>query len=99
MSSKRYSKEFKINAVRQYLETGKSQESIMKEFGVGDRVTFSGWVKEYKSKGDQAFDKKVKLSKKNANNLTSEEELIMLRAENEMLKKILEWQRGNVQRK
>ncbi len=71
----------------------------MKELGVGDRKTFSGWVNEYKSKGEQAFDKKIKLPKKSTKNLTQEDEIRMLKAENEMLKKILEWQRGNVQQK
>lgn len=82
MYLKRYSKEFKINAVRQYLQTDKSKQSIMNELAISDRKTFSDCVKEYKSKGDQAFDKEARASKKNLASLTREEKIIILGAQN-----------------
>lgn len=96
---RRYSKEFKINAVITYLESGKSQEIIMKKLDVGDRKTFSNWGKEYKSFGNSSFDKKNKSGKKVKESLSKDEEILKLKAENEMLKKILELQRRDAQKK
>jgi transposase len=49
-----YDKEFKLNAIKLYLASGRRYEEVSDELGipVGTLVT---WVKSYKEEGSEAF--------------------------------------------
>jgi transposase-like protein len=47
---KRYSFEFKLRAVKLYLEEGFKQDVLCQEMGMGTS-TFSGWLREYRAHG------------------------------------------------
>jgi transposase len=83
-----YTKEFKIEAVRLLERSGKSQEAIADELGIGS-TSLSRWKKKYGEKGEDAFPGR--------GNLTPDEERIrqlkrenrILRQEREILKKAI----------
>lgn len=49
-----YDREFRINAVKHYENSGKSLKETATGLGV-PLSTLSGWVKEYKEQGEDAF--------------------------------------------
>jgi transposase len=49
-----YDKEFRINAVKHYKSSGKSLKETAEGLGV-PISTLSGWIKEYREQGDDAF--------------------------------------------
>ena len=53
-SQRKYDREFKINAVKLYRESGKILEEIAKDLGV-PKTTLYCWVKEYKELGENSF--------------------------------------------
>ena len=52
MSTKRktYSTEFKINAIEEYIKTGKSQKRICEDLNIESTSAFGRWVIQYKEK-------------------------------------------------
>ncbi|MBW8308660.1 MAG: transposase [Candidatus Paracaedibacteraceae bacterium] len=52
--SQKYNKDFKISAVKLYLQSGKSIESIAQDLGVS-RASLGKWVTQYKREGDKSF--------------------------------------------
>lgn len=68
-----YDKDFKINAIKLYRESGRSMNSIADELGISSS-TFHQWVIAYKQEGDSGFPGK-------GHTKSSEEELIALRKE------------------
>lgn len=49
-----YDKEFRINAVKHYESSGKGLKEVAEGLGI-PISTLSGWVKEYKEQGENAF--------------------------------------------
>ncbi len=72
---KKYSEEYKKEAVLMVVETGVSVLQVVKDLGVG-RSTLEKWIREYKLNGEP----------KTVVNLNEKEELRNLRAENQRLK-------------
>lgn len=54
MMTHKYDKEFKLNAVQLYLQSGKSLEVIACDLGMS-RATLGHWVTQYKQRGNQSF--------------------------------------------
>lgn len=52
--TQKYDKEFKVNAVRIYLNHDKSIEQIAKDLGVS-RASLGYWVTQYKKEGESSF--------------------------------------------
>jgi transposase-like protein len=94
LKKKSYSAEFKINAIEEYIKTGKSQEKICEDLNITSTSSFGRWVIQYNEKGPDSFYEEKKTRRKAAKEDT-DDELIRLRAENEILKKLLEKIRGN----
>ena len=53
-SRRRYSREFKLEAIRRVHETGQSQAQVAKELGVSAN-TLSRWIQQYRSDKAEAF--------------------------------------------
>ena len=51
---RKYDKEFRINAVKHYVDSEKSVGEVAKGLGV-PISTLHGWIKEYKEHGDKSF--------------------------------------------
>ena len=75
---KTYDREFKINAVRLYEESGKKQRDLEKELGIG-AGSISHWRRELLEEKSQAFPGKGNISEQ-------EKEIARLRRENFILK-------------
>jgi transposase len=75
---KMYDKEFKVNAVRFYEESGKKLKEVEEELGIGSGC-ISHWKKELVEEKGQAF-------RGNGNMTEEQKELYRLRRENEILK-------------
>lgn len=89
-----YSAEFKIKAIEEYIKTGKGQKRICEELNITSKSAFGRWVIQYNEKGPDSFYE-IKEPRREAFKESESDELIRLRAENEILKKLLEKIRGN----
>lgn len=56
--SKHYPRELKLEAVRLYYEAGKTRQEITELLGIRDRDRVKKWLRQYRQKGEAAFDKK-----------------------------------------
>lgn len=83
-----YDKEFKINAVKLYLISGKKYGEVSKELGIpmGTLVT---WVRSHKKDGEEAFPGKGHLKPSDAEVANLRKELEIVREERDILKKAL----------
>ena len=54
MNCKRYDREFKMNAVKLYRESGKSLQVLAKDLGI-PISTYGTWVQEFKQQGENSF--------------------------------------------
>jgi transposase len=75
---RKYTREFKLEAVRLYESGGKSMRAIEQELGITPFL-LAKWVQQVRQKETQAFPGKGKLSE-------GEAELARLRRENEILR-------------
>ncbi|MCP4553298.1 MAG: transposase [Bacteroidetes bacterium] len=73
-----YDKEFKLNAIRFYEESGKKLRDVEEELGIGAGC-LSHWRKELREEKAEAF-------RGNGNMTEEQKELVRLRRENEILK-------------
>ena len=83
---KQYDKEFKINAVRLYEESGKLLREVEKELGVGTGC-ISHWRKELQDQGELSFPGNGKLNEKDAEMARLKRELEIVKQERDILKK------------
>lgn len=84
---KQYKAEVKLEAVRMYLEEGKTQAEIAKLLGLSSAKRVKAWVSQYRHE-ENAFRKPVGRPRKQTEQPEGmEEELKRLRMENELLKK------------
>ena len=83
-----YDKEFKHNAVKLLLESGRSLSKISKELGV-PTATLAGWVNVYKREGEQAFPGKGHVKPGEAELVQLRKELAIVKEERDILKKAL----------
>ncbi len=75
---KRYTKEFKLDAIRLATEQGCSKEEAARSLGINANM-LRRWIKEYEADEEQAF-------RGNGSLTPEQEELRRLRAENRQLK-------------
>ena len=83
-----YDKEFKINAVKLYLEGNKTQEVLAQELGI-PKATYARWVMDYRESGDKSFPGKGKIKVCNEELFQLRKELADTRQERDILKKAL----------
>jgi transposase len=51
---RRYDREFKINSIKLYRESGKGIEEVARNLGI-PKATLYSWVKEYNDHGEDSF--------------------------------------------
>lgn len=83
-----YDKEFKLNAIKLYLTSGRTYKQVSKELGIpgGTLVT---WVKSHKKDGAEAFPGKGFIKPSDAEVMNLRKELSIVREERDILKKAL----------
>ena len=85
-SRRRYSREFKLEAVRRVEETGRSQAQVAEELGISAN-TLSRWMRLFRSDPDEAFPGKGRQNSKDALIRRLRRENERLRKERDFLKK------------
>ena len=85
---RKYDKEFKLSAVKLYIESGRTFKQISDELGI-PTATLVTWIESHKKNGVEAFPGKgyVKASDAEVTNLRKE--LAIAREERDILKKAL----------
>jgi transposase-like protein len=81
---KRYRIEEKLEAVRLYLEDGKTQRWIAEHLGLSRKELVETWVRHYRREGTMAFGKVIGRPRKMVDR---EAYIARLEMENELLKK------------
>ena len=81
-----YDKEFKLNAVKLYLNSGKSYKCISEELGVPS-ATLAGWIEKYQKDGIEAFPGKGNVKPADAEVVRLRKELLIAQEERNILKK------------
>ena len=84
--SKRYSREFKIEAVRLSYEEGQGVTKVARELGISKSALYR-WRSEYSENGAEAFPGKGKMMDKDAEIARLRRELREAQMEAEILKK------------
>ena len=87
MGSRRYDKEFKLNALELY-KGGKPGSEICRDLGIPEG-TFWGWLEEYKNNGDESFRGSGKIKASNEETMRLQKELDIVKMERDILKKAL----------
>ena len=83
-----YDKEFKLNAVKLYLERGRSYKQLGGELGVPE-ATLAGWVDHYKRDGKESFPGKGYMKASDSEVAQLRKDLAIAREERDILKKAL----------
>lgn len=83
---KKYDREFKVNAVKLYRESGKTLEEMGRNLGVS-KSTLSYWVREFKEHGKESFPGKGKLLPCNEELYRLKKQLAEVTMERDILKK------------
>jgi len=85
---RKYDKEFKLNAIKLSLESGRPLKQISDELGIpaGTLVT---WVETYKKDGEQSFPGKGHIKQSDTELTQLRKELALAREERDILKKAL----------
>lgn len=83
-----YDKEFKLNAVRLYLTSGRGYSPISAELGI-PAGTLATWVDNYKKDGKESFPGKGYVKPSDAELVNLRKELKIVREERDILKKAL----------
>ena len=87
-SIRNYDKEFKLNAVKLCLESGRNSKAISSELGIPSS-TLVGWVKEHEKSGLESFPGKGHVKQSDAEVVQLRKELLIAREERDILKKAL----------
>lgn len=83
-----YDKEFKLNAVKLYLDRGHSYNQVANELGIPP-ATLVGWVESHKKEGQNAFVGKGHVKVADVEVMQLRKELARVREERDILKKAL----------
>ena len=86
MSTTKYSKEFKLDAISLVLEQGYTQTDAAKSLGI-DRKLLHVWIKAHKNDAEESFRGQGKLSEEQLEIRRLREEVKRLTMEKEILKK------------
>ncbi len=85
---KSYTREFKIEVLELLRTSGKSQQDLERELGLG-KGNISRWIQDFAREGPQAFPGKGHLSPDEERIRKLERENAILRQERDILKKVL----------
>ncbi len=85
-NQRKYDREFKINAVKLYQESGKTLEEVGKDLGI-PKTTLYAWVQELKKHGEDCFPGKGKLTPCNEEVYRLKKQLADVTMERDILKK------------
>jgi transposase len=85
-NARNYDNEFKNNAIRLCLRSGRQINEIALELGI-PKDTLGGWVAKYKKHGEHAFPGKGHLRPEDAEIAKLRRELAIVREERDILKK------------
>lgn len=83
-----YDKEFKLNAVKLFLESGRTYVEIGEELGI-PHTTLASWVYRHKKDGEEAFPGKGCLKSSDAEFAKLRRRLAIAEEERDILKKAL----------
>lgn len=83
-----YDKEFKLNAIKLHLGSGRSYQQTADELGI-PCATLVGWVDSHKKEGQDAFVGKGHIKPADAELAQLRKELAIAREERDILKKAL----------
>jgi transposase len=83
-----YTREFKLEAVRLYENTGKSMSEVERELGITPYL-LSKWVRQFGQEEEQAFPGKGKLNERDEELRHLRREVEILKQEREILKKVV----------
>jgi transposase len=86
MSTSKYSKEFKLDAINLVIEQGYKQAEAAKSLSISPKM-ISRWIKEHHEQEDQAFRGQGKLTPEQLEIRRLKEEVKRLTMEKEILKK------------
>lgn len=86
MSTTKYSKEFKLDAISLVIEQGYTQSEAAKSLGI-DRKLLHVWIKAHKKDAEESFRGQGKLSEEQLEIRRLREEIKRLTMEKEILKK------------
>lgn len=87
-TNRNYDKEFKMNAVRLYQESGRSYRQMAKELGVPES-SLVGWVKAFKQDSSEAFPGKGHVKASDEEMMRLRKDLAIACEERDILKKAL----------
>lgn len=87
-NTRRYDKEFRINAVKHFKSGHKGLKEIADDLGIPP-TTLRGWVKEYDQHGDQSFPGSGKIKPCNEEHYRLRKELEDVKMERDILKKAI----------
>jgi len=85
---RKYTREFKVEAVKLYETSGKSMSSIEQELGITPYL-LAKWVEQFRESGQEAFPGKGKLGEGDAELRRLRRENEVLRQERDILKKVV----------
>jgi transposase-like protein len=88
MNLRSYDKEFKTNAAKLYLNSGRSYRDVSEELGIPGS-TLAQWVISYQKSGVEAFPGKGYLKPEDAELARLRKELAIAKEERDILKKAL----------
>jgi transposase-like protein len=83
---RKYEREFKLNTVKLYIESGKSLSKLSQDLGV-PMATLAKWVKQFKETGENSFPGSGKLMPQNEELFRLRQELADVKQERDILKK------------
>ena len=87
-SKKKYDKEFKLNAIRFYEESGKKLSEVEEELGIGVG-NLSRWRRELEKEKAEAFRGNGNMSEEQKELYRLRREIEILKEEREILKKVV----------
>lgn len=87
-NQRKYDREFKLNAVKLYRESGQKLSKIALDLGI-PKSTLDSWVREFKDNGDQSFSGSGKLKPCNEELYRLKRELAYVTQERDILKKAI----------
>ena len=85
-NQRKYDREFKVNAVKLYRESGKSVGKIAQDLGI-PLTTLNQWVKQFKEHGEESFVGSGSLKPCNEELFRLRKELADVKQERDILKK------------
>jgi transposase len=95
---KTYSSEYKLLAVKRHIDDGISYKRVAEEFRVHEQMIIK-WCKKYRNYGEESLReqrgsfKGPTKGRPRTKEMTKDEEILRLKAENEYLKKLLNLER------